>query len=600
MADETEYATNGRKRKHTEDLSNNRKLAQATRTLKACDLCRRQKTRCFKASPSATTCLRCTFLRSSCSFENDSADQATEQATEQYPLDAPADHKRLNQIHEGVDEILRILRGLRPQGESRALSEATSFHRGRPSELNGGLSLSDIPALEGPFSQKGQARTVQVSPFSIAHNQAGLNLPQPVLKLLGLAPSPPLDMSSDAVLRGTLSLASAVALVDDFRHNYGRWVLFPSSVPTDELVGRMRTRSTFLFTTCCCISLRYRNSERERALRQQLKRQLMEELQWSLVEQPHTLEFLQALVLLSIYALSFSLEDEGTHSLDPWFLSSVGLGTFTSETAFGTLDSGPTVDPGDDRSLTVVRVYNHLILVHLVSCVFSGRMCVLDEVRLNYCTAALGLLSATNFDGRMVSEIGILLTAYNYIQMALLSVEECDVHYAEVQDDTRAWKAQWEYLFSQPALQFVELCYHFCNVVIGVAYVQHRSGLQERNFAAFEDDSIASVADHADKATLAKLAHHAVLLVAFVNSIENDAYFAYLSDQIHFMFYYGGLVLVRLAKSMQDQGHPLERSVVADAQKLVDKFGRVGQGSSDVVNKYRDGLRQCLLENFGV
>lgn len=598
MADQSEYADSSRKRKHSVDLSNNRKLAQATRTLKACDLCRRQKTRCFKATGTATTCLRCTFLRTRCSFENETAEEPPELA-----LGSSPDQTKLSLIHKGVDEILRILRGKSPgngDAASRALLEPASFHRGRPSELNGGLSLSDIPALEGPFSQNGQARTVQVSPFVIAHNQAGSNMPQPVLKLLGLVPLPLLEMNSDAVLRGTLSLASAVALVDDFRQNYGRWVLFPSSVSTDELVGRMRTRSTFLFTTCCCISLRYRNSDRERLLRQQLKRQLVEELQQSLVERPHTLEFLQALVLLSIYALSLSLEDEGVLSLDPWFLSSVGLGTFVSETSFGTLDAGLSVDPGDDRSLTVVRVYNHLILVHLVSCVFSGRMCVLDEVRLNYCTAALGLLSATNFDGRMVSEIGILLTAYNYIQMALLSVDECDANYSAVQDDTRAWKGQWEYLFSQPALQFVELCYHFCKVMIGLAYVHHRCGLQKNDAAAFENDSIAFVADHADEETLAKLAHHAALLVAFVNSIENDAYFAYLSDQIHFMFYYGGLVLIRLAKSMQDQGHRLEAQVVADLHTLVEKFDRVGRDSGDVVTKYRDGLRASLLENFGV
>ncbi len=108
-------------------------------------------------------------------------------------------------------------------------------------------------------------------------------------------------------------------------------------------------------------------------------------------------------------------------SLDPWYLSSVGLNTFLSKSAFGQLVQHKVIDAAtspftvlfqelddEEQTLTVLRIYNHLTIVHLIQCVFSGRMCVLDEVRLNYCTATLSLAKLTNFDGRVVSEIEVL------------------------------------------------------------------------------------------------------------------------------------------------------------------------------------------------
>ena len=39
-----------------------RRLAQASRTLKACELCRKQKTRCSRSIETSNSCLRCIFL----------------------------------------------------------------------------------------------------------------------------------------------------------------------------------------------------------------------------------------------------------------------------------------------------------------------------------------------------------------------------------------------------------------------------------------------------------------------------------------------------------------------------------------------------------
>ncbi|MDN6570519.1 MAG: hypothetical protein L0L22_05910 [Staphylococcus equorum] len=168
---------------------------------------------------------------------------------------------------------------------------------------------------------------------------------------------------------GLLTEAEAVDLMNKFRRNHGRWVLFPSNAPTYMLVERIRNKSPLLLTTCCCLSLRYlfkgANSSHHEVLNKKksnyrsLIKQLAEELNNSLLKYtcfPKStlnngdIEFLQALVLLSIYSLSLSSmassrlsldlsDDSGLCelNLDAWYLSSIGLTTFVSKATFGTL-----------------------------------------------------------------------------------------------------------------------------------------------------------------------------------------------------------------------------------------------------------------------
>lgn len=57
----------------------------------------------------------------------------------------------------------------------------------------------------------------------------------------------------------------------------------------------------------------------------------------------------------------------------------------------------------------IMRIYNHLCLAHIVNSIFSGRLCIIDSIRVEQTTTTLSLLKATNFDGRMVSEIDYYL-----------------------------------------------------------------------------------------------------------------------------------------------------------------------------------------------
>lgn len=658
--------------------TNNRKFGQATRTLKACELCRKQKTRCFKSDTDEISCSRCVFLNKVCSFsELLNTPVSPPNQTKGMFADEQTKNK-LDLIYNGVNELLSILKSNNGTSKIKDLDEKllldaadVTTSAGLPniikhnaSTITGNVS-PDIESLvdsdSGPLFQS-PAESFKMSPFSLICNQVETsNIPNSISNLLGLSVITNNSQQNgvgksneDIISLNLLTEEEVIDLVKNFRRNYGRWVLFPSNTPTEVLVEKIRSKCPLLLTTCCCMSLRYllkgvssthveivkRNKSNYRILVKQLAKELNESLLKYTTSSSRInvgdIEFLQALVILSIYSLSLSsiatshlspdLENEDVLdnlNLDAWYLSSIGLTTFVSKAAFGTLlqrgnssinsDLPFTIfydemDSEDYQTLTTLRIFNHLTLVHLINSIFSGRMCVVDEIRLNYCTTTLSLPSSTNFDGRMVSEIGILLITYNYIQLTLndatSNLEECEANYRSTRDDMDAWYTQWEYLFNQPAVQFVELCYHFCGLIVIYAYTFRKSTLlgaiKFQAFDIFDTNNVEYVLEHFDPQSVRQLIAHACQLLKFVNDIDSDAYFAYLSDQIHFCFYFSTILLIRLLSSLDDEEKALVSgifnidSVLKDIHVLLGKFHTILQSADDVIAKYELGVTYAL------
>lgn len=726
-----------------------------SRTLKACTYCRRQKTRCFKASPYAVTCLRCLGSKIECSLEKEfrlenpsvkiiqgvpehfiALQSAAENAAggllllpKPYPTHirpyADDMKSKLDGIYLGVSEILSMLRhsgkpaenGRHPALDNDVkllLDAASSMKRSPvpgvfspiPSLVLSGLAPLPIrssaptplgqqaaprhPAHaidesavseEDPYTFMLPSNSFQSAPLTVIARQVG-DVPTPILNLLQLTNiQNPLsrrffDVEHDVITSNILTEAEVVDLVNDFRSNYGRWVLFPLYMATDELILQIRKRSSLLLTTCCCLSLRYLlngkpspgdvdNHRRKKDTYKLIMRQLVTDLDKSLLkfvaflgtaENLGDVEFFQAIVTLSIYLMSLSsivgdtidpnslLETDlalRELNLDPWYMSGLGLSAFISKASSGTLFSDKLsmsekqkeaflsdfsiwrgeFESTEDQMLTILRIYNHLILIHLVSCIFSGRMCLVDEIRLNHCIAALSLPNATNFDGRMVSEISILLITYNFIQLNLNSAvakvpSVIDSNFQVVKDEINSWLDQWGYLFSQPALQFVEFCYHFCYTLICYNYTYTKVFMSIGSpIMDLSQGTMDQVLEYADKESLIEIVSHSYSLVKFIQMVEDDSYFAYLSDQIHFFFFFGGLILIKSLQFLKNKdklhylNEPILRSkglseiewkVALDSvDMLIKKYATVGQENNhDILTKYKNGLKECLKNLF--
>lgn len=648
-----------------------------TRAFRACDLCRKQKTKCFKSPDDERSCVRCLLLKKECTLGQEffpppsipSQNDANGNQNTQ---------KKLDLIYEGVNEVLKMLRSgtegsvlnnndirlllgttndVKNGSETPLYCERDATPKESASETPSTITKSNAELASYVDSEmifQKPVNSFKVSPFSIVCNQLETSsIPSPILNLLNLSAVRTNVgeecVDEDILSLGLLTQTEAIELMTNFRKNYGRWVLFPRNIPTDVLIGRIRSKSPLLLTTCCCLALRYLikavediESFQKRNTYDTLTKQLSLELNKSLMnytsyqsaqDSGGDIEFLQALVILSIYSLSLSSvastsiangAAERTLNLDPWFLSGFGLTSFISKTTFGTLfrstNSHATrpftilydeIDTDEYQTLTTLRVFNHLTLVHLINCVFSGRACIVDEITLNYCTATLSLPSSTNFDGRMVSEIGILLIAYDYIRVnlnapAISTINECHTSYAVARHEIRKWHRQWEYLFKQPPLQFVELCYHFCCIIVIYGHNFHRATLMTTSPKSqlsdiYNEDNVNYILDQCDQQSFAEIIGHAANLMNFITSIDSVSYFAYLSDQIHFCFYFSAILLLKFVAHGQITypSHVLQDICNVDVifqniNLLIEKFATIKQSEQDIVSRYEHGLKNAL------
>ncbi|OBA19228.1 hypothetical protein METBIDRAFT_46784 [Metschnikowia bicuspidata var. bicuspidata NRRL YB-4993] len=656
-------------------------LVNHQRALKACEACRKGKTKCFKSSSVAVRCVRCTSSKLECLLELEyklyNPSVTIIDGIPEHLLDAPTNQK-LDRIYRGVSDILAIMTALLKStgalplvnNDVKLLLDAANSMK-KTSEISTPLELSD----SADFLSSSQS--FRISPLSVVSNSIG-HIPLSIANLLNLSSlraqsfSPSRKTQYDIITCGILPENEVIALMDDFRSNYGRWVLFPILISTKILVNQIRRKSSLLLSTCCSLSLRYLlNGEpspgdidshrRKKDAYRAVIKHLVQDLNKSLLkyaayqsskEIGEDVEFFQSMVILSIYSLSLSsivsntvdpesLLDEDLElrhlNLDPWYLSGLALSTFISKSTFGKLfetsDGSTKLSPQyvamyDELTteysqiLTLLRIYNHLILVHLVSCVLSGRMCLVDEIRLNQCTSALSLPSATNFDGRMVSEIGVLLITYNFIQInsnldLSKGTSQLETSLEAVEADFQAWHEQWGYLFEQPVLQFGEFCFNFCDLQIVYNYVYYKgqanSGdeiLTRYNGKEFcESQNLMRLLKHAADADLSKILLRSFTLTHFVTKVDNDSYFAYLSDQIHFFFFYGAISLVTTLKILSDEsklsllkslptehlGSHTMKSILKIVKLLTQKFEKVAQDNpNDIITQYKNGIRDCV------
>lgn len=697
----------------TELENSSEKLNQPTRALRACDGCRKQKTRCFKTSPVAVCCIRCLSVGAECSFEKayKSANPGVkiiggipEHLTENLTVEVVSsgshdyidlrgfdftDRRSAQKLDFLCGSVSRILEILQEQNEAHGsgmssdvkllLDAASSMkqHIKPQNDLSSSSDpLVDTPAVEplddnngdeeSPSIILGPSKTFTTSPFNLVANHPE-TASRPISNLLRLRSlgKPPAIVQSDpdVIDAGILTKLEVIDLMNDFRSNYGRWVSFPSELSTSELIESVRQKSPFLITTCCCLSLRYSlngkpnpgdidSHRRKKMTYKLLIRHLLRDLNKVLLklscfqgceDSKGDIENLQAMVILSIYAMSLSsiacstvdadplLDDELSIkelNMDSWCLSGTALTAFISKSTFGTLlyqseNATPDFtflfnrfDPAEYQTLTMFRIYNHLILNHLASCLFSGRMCIIDQIRLSYCNLALSLPSATNFDGRMVSEIGILLITYNYLQLdtSPRNTDQVEASYSSVMEEIKSWYEQWEYLFSQPAVSFVESTLSFCCILVHLNYTYDKVALtNKKSYQAYQTpiDNLSNVVEDCDRVRLGRIISSAYYLVEFAEKIENDSYYAYLSDQIHFFFYFGCIVLLKSLSHLkaskrlyflEDQEDLKELSwkdALVKAYLLIEKLSRICQDNpSDLLTSYRDGLLLTLKQNF--
>uniref|UniRef100_A0A060TA57 ARAD1C42636p n=1 Tax=Blastobotrys adeninivorans TaxID=409370 RepID=A0A060TA57_BLAAD len=554
------------------------KRQRAARASRACRTCRKQKTRCF---PSNTrSCLRCQTLALDCSFlENEyEANNDPVLALSSSNNNNAGDHDslvnsdQLTTINHNVKEILDLLK---TSPSTSAPTYSSMMKKVSPPLMESpSFGLPSMTFITSPFNTFGSLTSPPNHPLPISR----LYNPQMVVH------------DQDIISLGLISETQALELMTHFRANYNRWVSFPEDIPIEGLVDRIRRRCSLLLTVCCCVSIRFYDQDLRTKVYKLLLRKMQTELHQSFIVVPQTIEFMQALAVMSIYSASLS---DGDIVIDGWFYSSLALQHFVTKDVLGLVMSFDGIGPVTEfDEITAYRVWNHLCLIHLVSCVMTGRMCILDENRLELCRRTLDLSSATNFDGRMIAEISLHLIIYNCIEgiQPLHSVER----------DFSLWKEEWGYLFEQPNFQFTESTYHYGYylVLFHWNYIKTTansmpvlvSGSVNTNQL---DQTLASC----DQDTLKQMAHHLIQVIDGLLAVNDTSFFSYLSDEVHFCGAYAAVMLTRLLYNIQAYGRMVDINVqrcLTKINSLEVKFRTVIPHEDDLLARLAGSISENL------
>ena len=634
-----------------------RRLAQASRTLKACELCRKQKTRCSRSIETSNSCLRCIFLNKKCSFELNNENNLNNNGINiPFNLNNQENNKKLDNINDGINEILKLLKNdpdrIRNRNERRRkrrkgvrdedvqLLLETSENMGHDSRIvNDVVDDEDDDEDEEEDDEEDEEENIpqfesfrsitESSPFSI------------ILNLFNDKTTSTNDVeydneeSENIISLGILTELEVIELISNFRRNYGRWVSFPSNLTTEDLIKQIKKTSSLLLTSCCLVSIRYQifENKQEKSLKYfMLIQQLIKDLNKSLIKYTSInntqkkisgqVEFLQAITILSIYLISISKLESSSGSLiklDPWILSNIGISTFITKTSLGEFKEineekilvNSNGGGKEYDKVMIMRIYNHLCLAHIVNSIFSGRLCIIDSIRVEQTTTTLSLLKATNFDGRMVSEIGLLFITYNYLQLInkVEKFQKLDDLFNKIINDIKQWYIQWEYLFNQPVLHFLEFNYNFCSMFVYYIYCHQRLKLlgqldDGKSILLMDKDVLNHVFKSIDNEDiLLTMFDYCLNVLYHINNIDNDSYFAYLSDQIHFIFFFCGIFMIKLTKVMIDKQVLITKDDknkgIKVVKQLIHKFNKItNDHPDDILNNYKLNLESCISENI--
>lgn len=262
----------------------------------------------------------------------------------------------------------------------------------------------------------------------------------------------------DIISLGLINYDVALELIRLFTQYYGRWTSFPQSKQPKDLLSSIRQDSSLLLAICCLMGLMHYHGKKIKTKSKNLYLDILKQIEalvsLTVCHVPQSKQLLQSLVMLSSFSLSLSFKDV---YFDGWYLSGYTLLHFiTREMDLNLLSDRFKSHP--DR-INNFRLWNHLTLTHLTFCVFSGRPCLVDTLRMDQCREILEISSATSFDGRIVAELSIMLSLYNCLQFK----EPVDVSLKELNSAYKDWK----YLCEQKPLgEFIKINFHFSKMMI--------------------------------------------------------------------------------------------------------------------------------------
>lgn len=245
------------------------------------------------------------------------------------------------------------------------------------------------------------------------------------------------------------------------------------------------------------------------------------QLSAALLTTPQPVEFLQAALLLSMWSTTIG---RIPMSIDSWLLSSFALQHSTASD-FSSSSTQQVIEGMGRADLDKLYVWNHLCLVHLHYCVGTGRKAVLEHGDIERCRRALVVKRASNFESRMVAEVCLYWIIYESSRKP--------VDLPNTQSALHSWKEEWKHLFEEPRSQFIQMGYHFAQLL---AY----------------DRSLKSRSAAVREALLSEMIRLSMTILKLAMD-TTDQRTRHLSDHIYHMITFAAVTIIKLLHKYEEQ-----------------------------------------------
>lgn len=335
--------------------------------------------------------------------------------------------------------------------------------------------------------------------------------------------------------KGFISSNEAKQLLAIFNTHYRRWITLRES--SKKISDLELKNSPLLLCACCLIAVRHWSSERARNIVDVLLTEAKDLLSQQLLQSPQPLEFFQAILLLTLWSTTIG---QKPLSIDAWLVTGFGIQHSSASDVFKESHSSSRLESENGNTVGKLLLWNRLCLSHLHACISMRRTSMASKADIERIRKELPSGELSNFETRMVAETNLYWTLYEH---AVAS----SVNLLQAQTALQSWKHDWVFIFNQPRAQFLQIGYHFAQLLIYEQSLNNKS-------AAVRESLLSE---------MVRLCS-GILQMAMETSDDRTKH---LSDHIYHMITFAAVTLCRLLCKYEGQLQAMPN--IADSDTLV-------------------------------
>lgn len=260
--------------------------------------------------------------------------------------------------------------------------------------------------------------------------------------------------TANIIEKGIVSADEVKQLLSIFHNHYRRWIALRESGQSSSDLNI--TISPLLLCACCLIAVRHWSSERARHIVDALFAEAKSLLGQQVLQAPQPLAFFQAVLVLSLWSTTIG---QTPLSIDAWLVTGFAVQHASASDVFCESRYSSSLDSEFESTVGKLLLWNRLCLAHLHACISMRRTSMVSKVDIERVRKRLPPGELSNFEMRMVAESNLYWTLYD-------NAVASSVNLPQAQAALQTWKTVWGFLFDQPRAQFLQMGYHFAQLLI--------------------------------------------------------------------------------------------------------------------------------------